>query len=173
MLLDAAAPAPPQITILGAGAPVAAIVVVSVAALLLYALYVVRPAIARWAERPEPAPPTPPPAPAPPPAAAPCQDCSRLPELTLAAFRAHYGDRVTAFLRHFDRLDEAIVGEMVTGSDGMVAVIQRVEVLLKNAAADAAYLRAKHHEWEVREAARKEALAEARAEHTNPGKAPR
>jgi len=158
-LLEAGGPSLPAAVTLPPGAPWWLWGIALVAPTAGYALWVLH----QWLRRQEHVAP---------PASLHCDDCSRLPEATLAAFRAHYGDRVTAFLRHFDRLDEAVMGETITGEDGAIAALHRLEQTLAVAAADAKHLREKHREWEMKEQARREARQEL-AEQTNPGKGPR
>lgn len=163
LLAEAGGLAPPAAVPLPPGAPWWLWGVAIIAPTAGYALYVLHQYLRRTAEERA----------VPRPAAAHCEDCSKLPEATLALFRAHYGDRVTSFFRHFDRIDGAVMGETLTGEDGMAAAIHRLEELAQEIQGHAKHLREKQREWELREAARRDARLEQLAEQTSPGKGPR
>lgn len=50
----------------------------------------------------------------------------------LAQIRAHYGDRLTAIERHFGRVETAVVGEGITGRDGIARRVETIEELLRD-----------------------------------------
>ncbi len=158
VLMEGGAQAP-QITVLGAGAPVGAVVVVALAGLIIYALYVFKPAIERLAgPKPEPHP-APPPAPS-------CTGC--------CAFAGVDPEQIGELLRHNERLYLTLhEGTQQAGADSPIALIRyshgRIETIWE-------WVRRQEAAEEAQEEADRKEVAEAirsQRDETNPGRKPR
>lgn len=140
----------PQITVLGPGAPVSAIVVVSLVVLAIYALWVCKPAVERWAAKPVPVP------------VPPCTGCCAM----AGVDPSQIGD----LLRHSERLYQTLhEGTAQAAADAPISLIRfthgRVETI-------AEWVRRQEAAEHAREDADRKALvdaARALREDTDPG----
>lgn len=150
-LMEAGAPAP-QITVLGAGAPVGAVVVVSLVGLAIYALYVLRPAIERWASAGK----------VPAPSMPPCAGC--------CAMAGIDAEQIAELLRHNERLYQTMHEGTAFAADG--APITLIRYTHGKVETIAEWVKRQQAAEEARDEADRREVAEAvrrRREDTDPG----